>query len=204
MSRSTGFRLAVLGLVVLWLAAAWMWGFNVGRATADTPTIAAPLPGDAFRSLSAPKGGTDPVTWDDSVAAFPSFPPAPTGTLEATPSEAGAAGGSIPPSSAVGAGAHRAGKSVAGTATWYCGGGSPCTRGTRPGDMVAAAGSEIRVGHWRGRVVSVCIRHSDICVRVRLVDVCACAGARVIDLSAAAFARLSPLSRGIVAVRVSW
>jgi hypothetical protein len=91
---------------------------------------------------------------------------------------------------------------VSGLATWYCGGGSACTRGypaTYPG---AAAGSELRVGAWRGRWVRVCA--GSRCTRARLIDACACPGERVIDLYASVFRRLAPLSRGVVRVSVAF
>lgn len=84
-----------------------------------------------------------------------------------------------------------------GVASWYC-----CTRGFDAGDLVAAAGPALRVGHWRGRVVTVSANGRSI--RVRLVDWCGCPGRRVIDLQPAAFARLAPLSRGLVDVVVRW
>jgi hypothetical protein len=91
------------------------------------------------------------------------------------------------------------------TATWYCGAGSPCTADypDRPGvdDLYAAAGSELRVGDWRGSRVIVC--HEGRCVPVRLIDSCVCGGNRVIDLYSDAFQRLAPLSQGVIAVRVS-
>jgi hypothetical protein len=66
--------------------------------------------------------------------------------------------------------------------------------------MFAAAGPALRVGHWRGRVVTVC---AAVCIRVTLNDWCACRG-RLIDLSDEAFGRLAPLSRGLVRVEVRW
>jgi rare lipoprotein A (peptidoglycan hydrolase) len=68
--------------------------------------------------------------------------------------------------------------------------------------MYAAAGSELRVGAWRGRLVRVC--SSGRCVSVRLIDWCACGGARIIDLYSDAFRRLAPLNAGVVRVTVSW
>jgi hypothetical protein len=67
--------------------------------------------------------------------------------------------------------------------------------------MTAAAGPALRVGHWRGRVVTVC---AAVCIRVRLIDLCQCYGSRVIDLSDESFGRLAPLSRGLVRVEVRW
>lgn len=86
-------------------------------------------------------------------------------------------------------------RSVKGVATYYC-----CTHGY-PSGMYAAAGGEIRIGKWRGRYVSVCAK---TCVKVRLVDWCACKGSRIIDLYPEVFRKLAPLSRGIVTVTVRW
>ena len=90
---------------------------------------------------------------------------------------------------------------VRGTASWYCGGGSACTRGYPPGTLAAAAGPALRVGDWRGRIVTV--RANGRAVKVALVDWCACPR-RVIDLYRAAFARLADPSRGLVRVSVTW
>ena len=68
--------------------------------------------------------------------------------------------------------------------------------------MYAAAGAELRVGDWRGRVVTVC-RGSD-CIRVTLIDWCSCKGDRVIDLYGDAFRRLGSLSSGVLRVSVRW
>lgn len=94
----------------------------------------------------------------------------------------------------------RTSRSVSGTATWLCG--KRCTIGYPPGSMVAAAGSELQVGNWRGRWVTV--TSGGNAVRVRLVDSCLCRGNRIIDLYVAAFSRLAPTSRGVIPVRVSW
>ena len=84
------------------------------------------------------------------------------------------------------------GATKTGKATWYC-----CTKGYGEGEMVAAAGSELRKGNWRGKKVEVC---ADRCITVTLVDWCGCPGSRVIDLHPAAFSRLAPLSRGVIPV----
>jgi hypothetical protein len=89
---------------------------------------------------------------------------------------------------------------VAGTASWYCGHGSPCTHGYS-GGLYAAAGPALRVGHWRGRYVDV-VANGRL-VRVQLIDWCACPR-RTLDLYSSAFERLAPLSRGLVRVEVSW
>jgi hypothetical protein len=91
--------------------------------------------------------------------------------------------------------------SVNGRAAWYCNNGSGCPAGYS-GGLYAAAGPALRVGNWRGRVVTVCGNGN--CVNVKLVDWCACGGARVIDLFGAAYSRLAPLGTGTVAVKVSW
>ena len=92
--------------------------------------------------------------------------------------------------------------SVSGTATWYCGGGSACTRGYPPGTLAAAAGPALRVGDWRGRIVKVC--SGGRCVKVQLVDWCFCGSGRVIDLYRSAFSRLANPSRGLLRVSITW
>lgn len=89
-----------------------------------------------------------------------------------------------------------------GAATWYCVPGVSACHRDYGGGLYAAAGAELRVGDWRGRKVSVCI--GDDCVRVTLVDWCACPGDRVIDLYGDAFRRLAPLGTGILRVSVRW
>jgi len=89
-----------------------------------------------------------------------------------------------------------------GDATWYCVPGVSACHRAHAGGMYAAAGAELRVGDWRGRRVLVC--QGDDCVRVTLVDWCACAGDRVIDLYGDAFRRLAPLSSGVLRVSVRW
>lgn len=89
-----------------------------------------------------------------------------------------------------------------GTATWYCVDGvSPCHH-AKSGGMYAAAGAEIRKGDWRGRTVTVCAGSE--CIRVTLIDWCACAGNRVIDLYGDAFRKLAPLGEGVIPVTVRW
>jgi hypothetical protein len=94
------------------------------------------------------------------------------------------------------------GHNVGGTATWFClPGVSACTSGHQ-GGMYAAAGSEIRIGNWRGRTVKVCGNGN--CIYVKLIDWCACGGARIIDLYHDAFSRLASPSSGTLRVTVSW
>jgi hypothetical protein len=66
--------------------------------------------------------------------------------------------------------------------------------------MYAAAGAELRVGNWRGRVVSVC--GNGRCVSVKLIDWCACGGSHIIDLYSDAMRRLG--GSGAVRVTVRW
>lgn len=84
-----------------------------------------------------------------------------------------------------------------GVATWYGALG-----------IVGAAGPALRAflgPGWRGDRVTVCA--GPRCVRVLLVDWCACGprGGRptLVDLSPAAFRRLAPLSAGVVPVEAS-
>jgi rare lipoprotein A (peptidoglycan hydrolase) len=95
---------------------------------------------------------------------------------------------------------------ISGIATWYCRASrSRCSRSfpdVAGNQMYAAAGSELRIGKWRGRRVQVCA--SSRCLRVTLIDWCACKGNRIIDLYADAFSKLAPLSRGSIRVTVRW
>jgi len=92
---------------------------------------------------------------------------------------------------------------VTGQASWYCGGGSACTRGYPEGTLAAAAGPALRVGDWRGRIVKVCGNGN--CVKVALVDWCQCdGGKKVIDLYRSAFSMLASPSRGVVRVSITW
>ena len=104
----------------------------------------------------------------------------------------------------------RPGHSVRGKAKWYCNSDptraklSRCRSGypDRAGilDLYAAAGPALRVGDWRGRVVTL-----NGWLRVRLIDSCgSCSWATVIDLYADSFAQLAPLGRGVVEVSIRW
>ena len=95
------------------------------------------------------------------------------------------------------------GHRVKGVATWYClPGVSSCTSGYSSGGLYAAAGSELRVGNWRGRHVKVCGNGN--CIVVKLIDWCACGGSRIIDLYHGAFSRLASPSSGGIGVTVTW
>jgi len=89
---------------------------------------------------------------------------------------------------------------VSGTPTYYCWAGhSRCTRGhpdVAGAQLYAAAGPSLRVGKWRGRVVTVSANGRS--VRVTLVDWCACGGSHFIDLYHDAWVRLGSPSRATV------
>lgn len=93
----------------------------------------------------------------------------------------------------------KAGTRYTGTATWYCGSGSPCTRGYGPDDLVAAIDRKDTTFRKGDRVR---VRFGDRSVVVRIVDTCACADRRVIDLSTGAFRRLAALGYGVLPVTV--
>ena len=97
---------------------------------------------------------------------------------------------------------HGTGHRAGGSATWYCKTGSSVCASGYPGGMYAAAGPELRVGAWRGRIVRAC--GGGRCVVVKLIDWCACGGSHVIDLYSDAFRRLAPLNAGALKVTVSW
>jgi rare lipoprotein A (peptidoglycan hydrolase) len=94
------------------------------------------------------------------------------------------------------------GNHASGTATWYCQPGVSACHSAYPGGMYAAAGPALRVGAWRGRIVQVC--GNGRCVRVKLIDWCACGGSHIIDLYSDAFRQLAPLNAGGLRVTVSW
>lgn len=151
-----------------------------GRVSEDTPALpGTPHAGDAGERRD---GGRGTYAMSPVSPGVPLESPVPTGVLPDTAS------------------------AVQGKASWYCGGGSACTRGYPPGQLVAAAGPALRVGDWRGRIVKVCNAGGDrrtLCVRVQLIDWCACPR-RVIDLYRAAFSRLASPSRGVLRVSVTW
>jgi len=87
--------------------------------------------------------------------------------------------------------ADRAAASMTGISSWYS---------YFPGQ--AAAGPALRVGDWRGRVVTV--KANGVDISVRLTDFCQCYGTRLIDLDRPDFARLGDPSLGLLNVEVSW
>jgi len=95
------------------------------------------------------------------------------------------------------------GHSASGTPTYYCRAGvSRCTRGypDRAGvaDYYAAAGPSLRVGKWRGRIVTV--HANGRTLRVKLVDFCSCGGNHFLDLYWDAFKALGRPSHA----KVTW
>ena len=94
--------------------------------------------------------------------------------------------------------------SVKGIATWFCRPPiSGCTAGYQSSGMFAAAGPGLRIGNWRGRLVTVTIagRH----VQVRLIDWCQCGGVHLIDLFSSVLDRLAlPLGLGTYPAVVTW
>ena len=155
---------------------------------------ALPLPSIDYGEPASPVQIGDFQEQDRSFAPRPdpAQPVRPESILKPTPKPkpvSGSAGGS-------------SGRSVGGTASWYCQAGVSSCHHAYPGGLYAAAGPALRVGNWRGRTVTVC--GSGSCVNVKLIDWCACGGGRVIDLYSDAFSRLAPLSSGTLSVRVSW
>lgn len=92
------------------------------------------------------------------------------------------------------------GAPVSGTASWFCGSGSPCTAGHHPGELVAAIDRKDTEWDKGDRLV---VTHGDRSVTVEVIDVCGCPGRRLIDLSHAAFSRLADPGRGVIAVTIA-
>lgn len=151
-----------------------------------TPRAATPI--SDFRAEGASSGRATPTVRTPARVVIPRATPRPVGLATGGPRPA-----INPPASG-----HR----VRGRASWYClPGVSRCTSGYR-GGLYAAAGSELRIGNWRGRTVRVCGNGN--CVNVKLIDSCACGGSRIIDLYNDAFRRLASPSVGTLAVTVTW
>lgn len=95
------------------------------------------------------------------------------------------------------------GRSMTGEATWYCLRGVSVCHYAHSGGMYAAAGSELQIGDWRGRIVTVWYNGKP--VTVTLIDSCQCKGNRIIDLYYDAFKVLgSPEILGKITVKVTW
>lgn len=80
---------------------------------------------------------------------------------------------------------------LSGIASWY----------NAPTIHDAAAGPPLRVGNWRGRLVTV--RYGSRSVVLRLTDWCQCPR-RLIDVDDQAFKQLAPLSKGLLKVTVTF
>lgn len=164
-------RLTFAALVLAFLLA------TPASAVDPTPPWA-PLPSDSFRPVP------DRAAQAETPTGAPERQPA--ASHPSQPAVASTAASSVP---------TRSMPALSGIASWYC-----CTAGYGDG-LYAAAGPALRVGNWRGTVVTVSA--DGVSVRVQLVDVCQCYGARLIDLEPAAFARLAPLSVGLVEVKIA-
>ena len=179
----------LLGLS-LGLAAGLLCGILIGRsAVAASPTASKPVA--SWRPVAVPSEASlqGRAVQEAESTAGASLPAQVTDAPRVTP-PTNAPEANVPS------------RSISGIGSWYCSPPrSPCTRGVPASTLAAAAGPALRVGAWRGRVVTV--EANGRSVRVRLVDWCACPG-RLVDLYAAAFARLAPLSRGVVTVTVPW
>ncbi len=179
-------RLPLLVIVALLAFAA---GRVTSGASADVPYAWIPLRASAFTSVATPRA--EPVIpsagllrqvltgeTDQAQLGVPQ-PSLPIGRQR--PSAVVPSGGGIPHPSLI----------VRGISSWYA---------TGPGGLTAAAGPALRVGDWRGRIVTIC---AGACIRVTLVDFCQCPQ-RLIDLSRDAFGRLADPSRGLLTVTARW
>jgi hypothetical protein len=182
--------------------------FGTSLSVGRQPVPIAPIDPDAFTVIVPAEPSGSAVPADASAPPISDFrdeasllsrvttgvPAAPVHVVRSRPKPATTTAAAVP---SVGGG-----HSVGGTATWFClPGVSACTSGHQ-GGLYAAAGSEIRIGNWRGRTVKVCGNGN--CIYVKLIDWCACGGARIIDLYHDAFSRLASPSSGTLRVTVSW
>lgn len=76
--------------------------------------------------------------------------------------------------------------------TWYCGAGSPCTRGYGPDCACAAISPDL--SSWTGRLVRIWTERASVVVRI--ID-CNCATEHGIDVYRSTFARLVDPSAGV-------
>jgi hypothetical protein len=171
-------------------------------SAARSPTAAPVIDPSAFIVIVPPGAGSigPAAPSSERIADFPEPPrwigARPVPSLAAP--RAAVIGGWVPKPPPIVGSRNR----VVGRATWYCRAGySSCTTG-HPGGLYAAAGSELRIGKWRGRYVNVC--SGGRCVVVQLIDTCACGGSRVIDLYSDAFRRIGSLNQGTLPVTVRW
>lgn len=166
----------LLAFVLVGLSGAIVGALLMAVAVNASPP-SAPAPSPSFVPVPTMPGEARSVPSAPPVLATPRPTPRPTPKPTPRPKPAPVARGHV----------------RSGMASWYT--------DPRKSGLYAAAGPPLRVGDWRGRLVTVTANgHSFL---VRLSDWCACRD-RVIDLSPEAFARLSDLSRGLVVVRVTW
>lgn len=196
----------LLIVAVLW----WLFTETPRREERPAATIATSEPGADHGAPSVVSSARDPLNGRES----PRHRPAGCSSAAARRSECAAGGAETagllapitvigPPLSVERGVLPDTGTSVTGLASWFCRPGvSRCTRGYPASGAFAAAGPALRVGDWRGRIVTV--RSGGRSIRVRLTDWCACGGGKVIDLYASQFQKLAPLSRGIIRVSVTW
>lgn len=180
-------------------------------AAAHAPTPPGEIPQAAFRTVEvsdAVVNVSPPVTFTQ-VPATPTPSPSPTPRQRELQAKAAQPLPTprptpTPKPKAKTLAASNTGRSVRVHATWYCRAGRSVCHYKYPDragviDMYAAAGSRVRVGNWRGRVVHVC--DSNSCINVKLIDWCGCPG---IDLYWDAFHKLAPNNGGENSVTVSW
>ena len=177
----------------------------ITHGSARPPSEQRPLSDLAFRPVAVPHRDREE---EDPSPTLKSTPPPPTPTLEPAPAltrppvKQPEVKARVQPK-ATKVPASRTGHSARGVPTYYCRAGrSVCTHGypdVAGNQMYAAAGPSLRVGNWRGRVVTV-TAPSGKSVQVKLIDWCACGGSHFIDLYYDAFKLLgSPSS-----AKVTW
>ena len=197
------------------IAAAALILVSLGQLDAQEPVAPRSVPGSAFYPVVLPSATPTPTIAPvvDTVVG-PVLPPA-GGRRESTqqPTVRPRVSSKLPSSPA-------SRTSIKGLATWYCKAGRSVCHHKYPDkrgpDLYAAAGSEIRIGDWRGRTVRVCrsdglpvlnpkTRQFVDCLPIKLVDWCACKGNRIIDLYWDAFDAMNRRGEtGGVKVTVAW
>ena len=206
-------RRRAIAFALLWtLTAAWMSTAAIARPTAGPRT---PSPAEfrpitiATTTAGPPVGAARPWAILDAIVIAPPTAPEQISdfavearTFAPRPVTRPRPTARRPSRSTVGWSFHGTGHRAGGSATWYCKTGSSVCASGYPGGMYAAAGPELRVGAWRGRIVRAC--GGGRCIVVKLIDWCACGGSHVIDLYSDAFRRLAPLNAGALKVTVSW
>jgi rare lipoprotein A (peptidoglycan hydrolase) len=195
--RKAGAVALLCTLSTLWIVAAATAGLPsqpAGLSPADFHVVV--LPSEAAPTTATAEGRAASPSDLGPIADFgvqpPTFAPRPTPDQRATAKVAAKPGWRV----------RLTGKHASGSATWYCMGGVSACHADYGGGMYAAAGPELRVGAWRGRIVQVC--GGGRCINVKLVDWCACGGNHIIDLYSDAFRRLAPTSTGALRVTVRW